>query len=61
MTFEAGKEAEFIGHRLNDIVFFCECTAPVSEQGWADYAKDVLKLIKQSATDAQAALKVIAR
>lgn len=59
MAIEVGKEAEYVGHRLNDIVFFCECTAPVDENDWADYAKAVLNLIKRSAREAQTAMVVL--
>ena len=58
MLLEAGKEKEFIGHRLTDIIFFAEKTEPVNGD-WEGYAKELCKLVRQSAIDAQTALAVL--
>lgn len=60
MKVEAGKEIEFVGYRLTDIVFLCENTAPVDEHGWEEYSKDLLRMIARSAREAQTAMNALA-
>jgi hypothetical protein len=59
MRLEVGKEAEFIGHRLSDIIYIAEHTAPVDKSDWEGYARSMCKLIARQAREAQNALSVI--
>lgn len=56
---EVGKEAEFIGYRLSDIIYLAENTRPVDEADWKGYAKSMMTLMARQARMAQAALAVI--
>lgn len=58
MLLEAGKEREFIGHRLADLIFFAEKTQPVNDD-WEGYAKQLCRMVASSARDAQIALAVL--
>jgi hypothetical protein len=58
MRIEAGKELEFIGHRLVDVIFFAEKTEPVNGD-LEGYMRECLKMIAQSARDAQTALTLL--
>lgn len=59
MRMEAGKEKEFIGHRLSDILWLAEKTAPVDKNDWEGYAKSMCNLIARQAREAQTALQVM--
>lgn len=53
---EAGKEAEFIGYRLNDIIYLAENTRPTDEADWKGYAQSMMVLLARQARMAQTAL-----
>jgi hypothetical protein len=59
MHLKKGTELEFVAHRLNDIVFFCENTKPVDGASWEDYAQSCFRLIANSAREAQSALNLV--
>ena len=59
MRLEAGKEKEFIGYRLSDIIYLAENTVPVDKNDWEGYAKSMCNLIAQQAREAQNALSVM--
>lgn len=45
--------AEKLGHRLSDIVFFCERTAPVDGKPDEDYVAELKRFISKAAKEAQ--------
>ncbi len=55
MSIEVGKEVEFIGYRLADIVYLSEKTAPVDDGDWKGYAESLRVLIARQAREAQTA------
>lgn len=60
MKIEAGKELEFIGHRLSDIAFLSEKTEPV-DGDWEGYAKSLRRILSEQAHQASSALKIVCR
>ena len=60
MRIEAGKELEFVGHRLSDIEFLATKTEPV-DGGWEGYAKQLRRMLAEQAREARAALAVVVR
>jgi hypothetical protein len=59
MRVQEGKEMDFIGHRLNDIIYLAENTRPVSQEDWQGYAQSMMRLIATQARQAQTALTVL--
>lgn len=59
MKVESGKEKEFIGYRLADIIYLAEKTAPVDDGDWKGYAESLRNLIARQAREAQNALAVM--
>jgi len=57
LSVQIGKEKEFIGHRLNDIIFLAEKTTPV-ENDWEGYAKACLHMIARQAREARTLLEI---
>jgi hypothetical protein len=56
---EVGKEIEFARHRLNDIIYLAEQTAPVDKADWEGYARSIRNLIASQARQAITALTVL--
>lgn len=56
---EVGKEVEFIGYRLNDIIYLAENTKPVDESDWKGYAQSMMVLMAREAREAKTALDVL--
>lgn len=56
MRIEVGKELEFVRHRLRDIAYLAEQTAPIDKNDWETYAKSIGNLIAQQAQQALTAL-----
>lgn len=58
MQIEVGKEVEFAGHRLSDIIYLVENTRPV-DGDWEEYAKQLARMLADQARQAKSALAVI--
>lgn len=53
---EVGKEAEFIGHRLNDIIYLLNKTKPVRWWRFRQYHNSVVRI---TTSQAEQALKYV--
>lgn len=58
LRIEVGKELEFVRHRLSDIVYLAEKTAPVDQADWEGYARALRNIIAGQAKKAITALEV---
>jgi len=59
MRVQEGRELDFIGYRLRDIVYLAEQTKPVNQDDWRGYAESILRIISNQARDAQVALTAL--
>jgi len=60
MRVQEGKEMDFIGYKLNDIIYLAEQTEPARQDDWQAYAQSILRIIAREARDAKAALTALA-
>lgn len=60
MSVEVGKEIEVARHRLSDIIFLAEKTEPVNGD-WEGYARQMRRMIADSAKQATNLLAVVQR